>query len=170
MRTLMSPRRRIPSGSTFFEPPNKRQAIAFLMSAGRGDGSAATRQHLALPSCQLTSIPEDTRRDTAGEPLVKVLAPSHGTKLLLLLGGKVATAATSAVRVELEAEHAEVRGAQGDGGITLRLAGLEGRVDARGDDASAGDDFAREVADSSSKVSGLRRLHEEARKELTGRR
>ena len=30
--TLMSPRNRIPSGRTFFEPPNSRQAIAFLIS------------------------------------------------------------------------------------------------------------------------------------------
>lgn len=44
MRTLMSPRRRMPSGRTFFEPPMRRQVIDFLMSAGGEEGEYERRK------------------------------------------------------------------------------------------------------------------------------
>lgn len=146
----MSPRSRIPSGRIFFDPPNRRHAIAFLMSA-----HTRVSFPLLLPPPEspqgLTLVPKDTRCDAAAEALVEPLAPGHLAKLLLLLGGKVARPPPGAVRIDLEAEDAEVGLTEGDGSSAAAalLAGLERRVDSGRDDACAGDDFAGEVAASS---------------------
>lgn len=47
----MSPRSRMPSGRIFFDPPNSRQVMAFLMSAGWGvSGSPWTYRQAASPN------------------------------------------------------------------------------------------------------------------------
>lgn len=168
MRTLMSPRRRMPSGKTFLDPPKRRQAMAFLMSVMRRGGRGSVLSFHRVGIRRLTPISKDTRRDTTRKALVEVLSPGHGAKLLLLFGGKIARATSSAIGIEFEAEDAKVRSAKSDGRVALGLARLEGRVDSCSDDASAGDDFAGEVA-----VRGIRSARDSVERDgrkLTGRR
>lgn len=80
-KTLMSPRNRIPSGRIFLLPPNKRQVIAFLMSAGE-----TVSQLIAVKGREVrTEVTEDTGRHTSCKPFVQLVTPAQLEKLFFLL-------------------------------------------------------------------------------------
>lgn len=118
--------------------------IAFLISRESIAVSFSAHATLAKLLRMLTFIAEDGGRNAGGKLLVQIGGPAHARELVFLGGRKHASASPSsgAFRVNFEAEDAQVRCSQRDCATTAaclsRLARIEGRVDARGNDARTG--------------------------------
>lgn len=91
---------------------------------------------------------KDGRGDRGSESLVEARAPAHLTELFFLLGREgLPRSRSGTVRIDLEADDAQVRCSKSDGASVLPAStGLESRVDAGSDDTRARYDLASEVA------------------------